>query len=365
MAKYLVEILGVPKDMIYIEDAVSHSTSNYRVNSKDRIDIAIRTTDKSTGEPFTLAVVECKANSITDQTRQQAEKYGELTGAIYLLLTNGIDFQAFAYDHNSDKYIRIDFPKCFEDMTKAKYTLVKPLPPIPRVDKKYMFDVEYLWENEYANYFIGEDTPKEIIPAVVNIGECLLDETHKFPTENFGDIFILEDLGYRFLSYDNAAGGGFGTGEYRALLIKDEQGNVKVINIGVMPTGKTINDPMFGNAKGKSVLVVSCQSLEKDQIAVQLNLNEFMQLCGMKSVVIKHNGQVNMKNASSAELRELVAEKHPNMLKTNRIILGELDYSDYLFMNTPCMVDFIINLIRYSLIRDKYKKLFQKKEKSD
>lgn len=366
MAKYLVEILEVPFDMIFIEDSVTHSSSPYhKINSKDRIDIAIRTTNKDNSEPFTLAVVECKAefNPITNQTFEQAKRYGELTGAIYLLLTNGIDFHAYAYDYYSEKYLPIIFPESFQDMTRSEHIKIDSLFNIPRIDKIHMFDIEYLRNDKFTNCFIGEDTPEEIIPAVVNMGECFLDETHKFPAKTFGDIRIHEDLGYSFLAYDNAAGGGFGTGEYRALLVEDEQGNTQIVNIGVMPTGKSVNDPMFGNSMGKSVLVVSFQNLKKDRIVIQLNLNEFMRLCDIKNIRITHNGKVGMKNARSVELRELVAEKYPNMVSGDRIILGKLDYSDYLFMDTPCMVNFVINLIQYSLLRDKYKDLVSNKNK--
>jgi len=186
--------------------------------------------------------IECKAPDInlSSQTYSQCQRYIELIGGKYIFITNGNDI--FAWYHDCNKTEELSQLPTYEEMMNDNIRIRKP-------DSKNAYyrqsleEIEKMSSDEFFDTgFIGEDTPKHLWKYIVNLGDCFLDQEHFADKKQFNNIKIVDDLGCVYLNYDDASGGGFGSGLYRSLLIEDNHGNNQIISFSIIPTGKTIND---------------------------------------------------------------------------------------------------------------------------
>ena len=101
---YLLDELGVPKEMLIVEQHLSH----YGIDSKKRADIVIHKIDKE-GIERPIAVIECKASDVylDLKAREQMMEYCDLIGADYAMLVNGVEEYCFKYDYDKEEYIDI------------------------------------------------------------------------------------------------------------------------------------------------------------------------------------------------------------------------------------------------------------------
>jgi len=360
VAKYFIDDLGVPKSLLLTEQHLKHHNGS----GTGRMDIVIQKKDEE-GSAFAIAIIECKSTNftLTSQNFLQVQKYANDIFAEFVFITNGIEIEARVRNEDNINYVPLKIIPTYEEMLNSQYVKSEDIEiSIERTEFIKLNNVNYLREIDCYS-FIGEDTPDNLIPSIVNIAECLLDTTHKFPVCDYGDFKVVQDIGVRYLGYGDASGSDFGTGWYRTLLIEDENNNNQLISFGSMCTGKTKDDPKYGNSTGRSVLVVSLDNFDKDSMIVQINLNRSMHVYENKTI-ITHNGSVVMKSAKSGDLKRLVFEKHKGMIQNNQIYLGELINTELLYMDTPCMVDFIVNLIQYTFIRNKYKESLSQKKRS-
>lgn len=356
VAAYFRDVLRVPEEFIFTEDSLKH----WNVKSNDRADIIIGYEDN--GEIYPLGIVECKAPNInlSFQTYSQCQRYIELIGGKYLFITNGSEIFAWYLDNDQAKEIS-QLPT-YEEMLSDNIKALTPSQsvyfrqPLEEIEKMSV-------DGFYDTGFIGEDTPKYLWKYIVNLGDCFFDQEHLMKKNQFNGIKIIDDLGCVFLNYGDASGGAFGTGLYRSLLIEDKNGNNQIISFSIIPTGKTVNDPKYGNSEGKSVLVVSFQEFKTDYTVVQINLNKFMELeSGI--LTLWHNGAVMQKGGRKEELIKKVQEEYPSLVKNGMIYLGTLPVDELMYMDSPKVTETICNIIAYSLIRNEYKDSLSLKKRS-
>lgn len=356
IVRYLEHELNVPKAMIETEV----NLKDYGLSSRKRIDIVINEKNDN-GDIHTVAIVECKSNDVelSHYVYRQAKEYADCIDVNYFFITNGIDIEAFYYDEHDECYYELtDIPKyeniISNDLQDIEYYLDKWV--FERTNFKNLSNIEYINEN-YTNYMIGEDTSDKLKPFILNLGECFLDTTKKFRIKNYKDFRVIDDYGVRYLSHGNASGGSFNT-FYRTLIIEDSCKNHQIISFCVSSTMKCENHPIWGNSTGKSVLIVSIDDLEKRHNSLELNLNKFLEIVDNKAT-IKHNGVIavgNIGSGKSSELKEFVKKEAPELLnEKGDIILGNLSTDKLLYMNQNDVEDLVVNLIKYSLIRDKYR----------
>ncbi|KAF5065046.1 hypothetical protein DSECCO2_278010 [anaerobic digester metagenome] len=355
-AHYFIKHIGVPRRLIMTEQHLKH----YNGSGNGRMDIVF---DKEfDGILQVVGVIECKASNIplTAQTFQQVVKYADNIGAEYAFITNGIEIKGWRNNTDVGTYELLKTIPTYVEMLNNQYEILGDDEiKFERFDFGELQDIDYL---KRTTDCIGEDMSDDKIPSIFNLSECLLDTTHVFPLEDYHDFKVVKDIGIRYLGYGDASGSDFGTGYYRTLLIEDEKQNHQMIGFCVSCVGRTVGDPKYGNRKGKNVLIVSLDNFEKDSMIVQIDFNQFMYILGTKTI-LGHNGCVMMKSASSLELKQLIFERYPYLIRDNMVHLGELVNSELLYMDTPCVVDFIVNLIRYTFIRDNYKKIVSLRNK--
>lgn len=350
-ACFLKDVLGIPEDMIIIEDHLSH----YGYKKNLRADIVVCPWNSKP-----LAVVECKSVSVglSDQTLEQAIKYASLLSAKYVFICDGVNMFCYSKEEKGKRYVpQIGLPD-YDEMIGGVHVPVKPRRKINRRTKISN-------SINYSDYYwcIGEDTPPEIRKCVINLAEAFLDTSRKIKPMTYNGIEFIEDLGLSYRRYGDASGGQFGTGDFRLLLVKFPNKKTYIFGLSIQVTNKTINDIKYGNSTGKSVLVVSVTNGKEDTVAVQINLNTFLDIKN-DQILISHNGKFGIKKARCKEFVSKVQLSSPNLVSGGKVYLAELPIDQLLYIDQIEMMDFISNLLNYCNLRMKYKKSITRKRKS-
>lgn len=359
---YLLQKLHVPKNMVIVEEHLSH----YGLKSKDRADIVIRAITKD-NEEVPLAVVECKAETVDLDERafQQAQGYSDALGCIYTVLINGIRDFTFMYDEKTNEYVQIKTLPTYKEMLAGDYVQedLGELPPRIPYDK-----LEEELKNEFKDagddYYlmdISRHTPFNMALPLFNLWEGLLDIRVKMPTGDYGIFKLIEDYGVRLLSYGNGSGGHF-FGPYRSFLV-DVNGNTEFYSIGFGTYWKSGWDL---NEKPPMTCISVAHDDEKvSHHALQLVAEDNVVVIG-KKLKFYHHGRIAIGRIGSGkkvELMEMVSEKYPKIVDGNRYYLGEINSDHLLRLDEPDVIDLVVNLISYSIVRDEYREKV-KEEKS-
>lgn len=336
----------VPRDMLDVEASLKH----YGIDSLLRPDIIInRRITKDTVEP--IAVIECKAEEIplSDNVIQQAKAYCDLLCCTYFAVTNSRETLAFAYDSGLEQYIPIHRLPHYIDMLAGEMTPEEPfqlerLPP------------QQLWKQYRSEYVdcgrIGRDTPYPLSMIALNLQDCLMDETHRFPSQLWGRYTVLEDLGVRQLNIGNSSGGLF-FGPYRTLQVKFEQ-EIKLVSFG-FSSYCTSSRPDLA----KTVLCVALDRRDGPHHALQLVLEDNVESRESSSLFF-HSGRIatGRKGSGSIQgLRDWVSERDAELILDRRFYLGQLVNAQekILYMDDPEIIELFKNLVSYSIIRDEYR----------
>ena len=290
MLIFLMKNMSVPRENILVEEHLAHWTKNFN----GRMDIAIKYNEKI------LAVIECKEENIFIESMQvfeQAKNYAELVGAKYIILVNGVNIQ-FYHLNEENFYKPIEGILNFSDMIDENFDYEEENFEFQRLDYADYFDFDFLQQFDWFESKIGEDTPRNLIPCIINFDDCLWDKTKKLTALTSSRFSLLEDLGVYYRNYKDASGSDFGTGYYRIFLVKDCEKNFEFLTgFAILSTGKTVNDPHFGNRQGQSVLCVMYYDGKIDETAVQINLNQF--LIQTNQIVAKNQNQNNLHNLTA------------------------------------------------------------------
>ena len=348
MLVYLAKNMSVPSENILVEEHLAHWTKNFN----GRMDIAIIYNEKI------LAVIECKEENIFIESMQffeQAKNYAELVGAKYIILVNGVNIQ-FYHLNEENFYKPIDGILNFSDMLEENFDYEEDNFEFQRLDYEDYFDYDLLEEQDWFYSKIGEDTPKNLIPCIVNFDDCLWDETklQKIFSKKFS---LIDDLGVHYREYKDASKSSFGTGHYRIFIVKDCERNFEFLTgFAILSTGKTVNDPHFGNRKGQSVLVIIYSDGKIDEMSVQIDLNTFLKVDSKnKKAMLIHDGKSGKKGFRKADFIKYVQNKNPNLVRYDKFFFGEIDYSVPLTLENPDVINLISNLIEYAVYRSEYK----------
>lgn len=347
MIVYLRKNLGVNSSKMFVEDHLIH----YGVDDiNGRIDISLL---KESNEP--LAVIECKEPKISIrglQVYKQAVEYATAIHAEYVILVNG--FEIAFYKLNSGVYEPIEGILTYDEMLGGAGDALEGS-AFSRFSIEQYHDLGFLKSQEWYPEKIGEDTAEYKVPAIINLDDCLIDESHILSGKLTKNLEVIEDLGVEFLNYNDASGGGFGSGYYRLLLMNDIENKKQFIcGFTIIATGKMVNDSKYGNRDGLTVLVVSRNDGDYDEMSVQINLNKFLEVVEDK-LILTHNAAVTRKGATKQAVMDYVESKVHGIVKNGKIQFGEVDVSRPLYLDNPDVKEMVGKLVEYSIYRDEYK----------
>ena len=273
----------------------------------------------------------------------------------YFMLVNGCKMKCYKIEGGS----AVPFANLltYTDMLFEKNEVKEVIKPFERLEYDEYFDVDRIKSYPWAYSKIGEDTPDSLIPYIINIDDCLLDSSIRLTEIHSDDFSFVSDLGTQLRQYDDSSGGGFGTGVYRSFIVEDKRYHSNfLIGFSIIATAKTVNDSVYGNTDGKSVLVVMVNDGDTDEMSVQINLNRYMKVVDKNRVRIIHNGAVTRKGASKKDLFDYISGYTQQLVDGASVVTGELDCNVLLTMDNDDMKEFLSRLIEYSVYRNEYKK---------
>ena len=356
---YLQEELHVPAEQLIIEQHLSH----YGIESKKRADIVIHAYENEE-QIVPIAVIECKAPEVPLdlKARDQMLEYCDLLGADYAMLTNGWNTYCFHYDNDQNRYVDIEELPKYEDMLKGRYKEVElgELPPRILFDNLQKYLENFFAELDSNDY--GDDisklTPLNIAVPIFNLWEGLLDTRVKMPTGNYGLFELIEDYGVRMLTYGNASGGKF-YGPYRSFVVRIGE-NTEIFSVAVSTY----------STYAKPDLVKTCISVAHDDEreahhALQLVVDDNVLAEGNK-IRFFHHGKIAIGNIGSGkvdELRMFVESRYPKLISGNKFYLGSLTNDRLWQLDDPEVIEVIVNMISYAIVRDEYREFVKKNKK--
>lgn len=357
---YLINTLQVPSEMIRVEQHLSH----YGIDTKKRADIVIHKIDKE-GTLRPVAVIECKAPNVylDINAQEQMLEYCDLIGADYAMMVNGVKMNCFFYDESQECYITLeDLPK-YSDMCNGKFEEfeIGELPERIPFDEleSFLRNAFDCCEDDYYGTDISRFTPFELAVPLFNFWEGLLDTRVKMPPGDYGLFTLLEDYGVRMVSYGNASGGKF-YGPYRSFLVQSGK-NTEIFSISVTTYWKSSTP---GNIK--TCICVAHDDEKEAHHALQLVAEDNLIVNG-NTIDFYHSGRIAVGKLGSGkieELRSFVKEKYPQIIKGNKFYLGRLVNNRLWRLDDPEVINLIVNMISYAIIRDEYREFVKNKKKS-
>ena len=356
---YLMNDLAVPAGMLQVEEHLSH----YGIDSRGRADIVILGLNKD-NNCVPITVIECKAENVMldEKALMQALGYSEAIGSVYTFLTNGIEHICFKYDNSLKKDIIIEELPDYSDMLTGECKAVQEEEPPERIPYEALEKVlleSFDMLEEGAETDISRYTPMSLALPAFNLWEGLLDERVKMPSGNYGLFKLIEDYGVRMLTYGNASGGKF-YGPYRSFLV-DVSGSTEIFSIGFGTYWKSSWIVKDGNMRPdrhpKTCLSIAHDDEKSSHHSLQLLVDDDAVATG-KIVRFYHNGRIAIGKIGSgkkSELHDLVAKRYPKILTDDKYYLGKVTADHLLRLDEPDVIDLIVNLISYSIVRDEYR----------
>ena len=163
-----------------------------------------------------------------------------------------------------------------------------------------------------------------------------------------------KDYGIRLLSCGNASGGTY-QGAYRSFLVKYHE-NTFFMNLSFFDYGTS------------TILTVSVdQDNHRPHNALQYSVDKNIVRIG-EAYHFYHNGRIavgKIGSGKSSELKELLENLYPVIIKNGKIELGTVHNNELLYMDTPEIMTLVENLLSYALIRDEYREICKRKREFD
>lgn len=351
---FLVQEVGVPAHCLTAEVPMSH----FQKGASGRADIIISGTNEA-GALHPVAVVECKEPSqpLIDKHFTQVRRYDAIIGTGLVILTNGLEVVTLV--KRNGEYHQLDKVPTYPQMLspdKRRLKLSPSRPPYVRDSHKTLSKRQV--KGNYVGYVIGEDTDPNLYSFLVNLVGFFEDDRQVASGFSANGIRSIKDQGVRYTSFGNAAGGSW-PGQYRYFIVNHNDED-HIVSMNVTAKSKLVNDPMFGNTKGYSMLGVAVDDYEKSHLSLELALDRFTDVTG-EMYTVWHNGTLTNGKKGAVKRQQVVdfvAEHAPDLVaKDGRIVLGKLDNTEWLTWQQPATKRFVTNLIRYALLRDAFRRM--------
>ncbi|MCX6814298.1 MAG: type I restriction enzyme HsdR N-terminal domain-containing protein [Candidatus Aenigmarchaeota archaeon] len=352
--RHLLKYDHVPEKSIKVEECLTH----YKMGKRQRADIVIFQSEGVDAKPWLLYEIKSEKKCIKGGALTQALKYNKTLKCKFICLCSRAEGckpnknnLGWYQIKNNNKHVEIKRPKKLSDLSKKH--------KIEFVKKEKIFPLkfsEYSKKENAKKYkydgFIGKDTKEELYPLIIGLrGGLLINDKKLFKNSIKVNHFQIKDNGIKDAIIPNASGGGY-LGDYRFFEIKDHKG--KPFNILMS---------IFGVSRGYTSLTVGIENDKKIHNSLQLRMDKYIKKNKM-NWVFSHDGSM----ASGASGRKGGRSKNidvikfckkskytKNLVKSDKIInLGKIpDNKPLTWDNSK---ELIINLIRYAIVRDEFRK---------
>jgi len=356
LIKFLHEQLQIPLEAMEIEVPMSH----FKKGAKGRMDLIVYGISEQNYIPVML--IECKTPLVhlTDDVYNQADNYAKIVDAPIVGVTNGTEFVLDYWDESRQEYQQITTLPKYNELcapNKLKKIHYKPYKH-ERFNYANSNNKRQLYDEAIDFGIIGEETPKNYVSFILNLYDCLMDDSVKCENIHINDYKSIKDMGIRFTNFGNAAGLGGYTGYWRYFMLENNTSNTQIVSFAI-----------FCYSKTNSILIVAIDDYNSHHASLQLSFETNIKLYN-DTVDIWHNGKMavgRIGSAKSADVIKYISEQEEELVSNNKIFLGSLDNSKPLFMNSEGVAEFLGRIIKYSFLRDEYRNIeksnFKKQKK--
>ena len=354
---YLQSQLSIPKEAIQVEESLAHIDRELR----DRVDILISFTQS--GQKKHLLLIECKAPGIEldGEPTKQILRYNTILQAPFVLLTNGEISHLYHFDVKTGTFEAMRSLPSYKEMCESlniKYARLKPSQWV-RPEYAVLSQPEVI-QSYVLDGLIGEDSPQELKPFLMNLAFCLFDDKHRIecPLTAPG-CTIINDYGVIPMTLGNAGGGKF-YGHYRWFGVHDRYGKRQNVYVSVFGSLKTKNDSHWGTRSGITMLYFAIEERGKAVPRLQLRLDSCLIPDG-NGYRLTHTGVRS--RGKILPLLNFIDENVPELLGDGgRILCGKLDKTKNLYLSDFEVAQTFGRAISYLLLRSEYH-LIEKEDK--
>jgi len=351
----LINEYEVPESLIAIEVPLSY----YQKGRKGRADIIVSGYNKEYNETIPLIVIECKAPHIhlTDKVFQQIMKYDEFLLPEIMIMTNGVETISYSWDKENKDYREIKSIPKYSELIKGKGIEFAENIVDNWTRPNHLDSIETNYDFLLADYHIGEDTEKSLVPFITNLVGLIYDDTEKTEHLNLIKKSFISDGGLRFTTFGNAAGGSF-PGIYRYFMVQNENLETEIVSISIMGKISAKNHPKWGNSKGLTLFNVAIDDFENSHMSLEYSIDRFVKIENNLHS-FWHDGTLTIGKkgrVKNADVINFMHEHSPHLIKENKIFLGSVDNSKPFKWEDESISKLIANFIEYGFVRDKFRK---------
>lgn len=283
---YLLKHTKVPHEMILVEESLAHIDRELR----DRVDVLVSAIHS--GKQKHILLVECKAPGIAllGEPTTQLLRYNAILGVPFVLLTNGNESQLFHFSDTTGEYRALRELPTYKEMCQTEGIKYVQLQSSKWVRPAYDSLTHPEVISEYTlQGIIGEGSPSQLKPFMLNLAFCLLDEDHKIVCPlTLPGCTIETDYGVVPMTTGNAGGGSF-TGNFRWLGIIDRQGQRQNVYLAVFGIGNTDKAELADFKTEATTLYFAVEEKGKAVSRLQIRLDSCLKSEG-KGYRLTHTG---------------------------------------------------------------------------
>ena len=352
--KRLISEFDVPRGMIGAEVPLSH----FKKGASGRADIVVFGALKEEDVNVPLMVIECKEPSvpITDKVGRQVVRYDSVLKAKIIIVTNGSHAEIYHFSEKNGEYLLLPEIPPYKDLLENDFfepeELETPIwnrPDFEATDKETI--------KEFKDYgYIGEDSKPAYFSLIINMLGLIFDPVEEIKNLALPERKFIEDGGMRYTTFGNASGGGF-PGDYRYFILETASGETQIISFTVMGKLSAKNHPLYGNSKGYTLLLFAIDDFENSHLSLEYAIDRFVTIEG-NSFSFWHDGTLTLGKKGRVKNKEVlsfIANRNPDLIKEDKVFLGQLDNARELRWNQDDVQNLISNFITYSFLRDEFR----------
>lgn len=354
----LITEYRVPADLIDAEVPLSY----YQKGRTGRADIIVSGFDEKHNERIPLMVVECKAPNVylTDKVLEQVMNYDDLLETQIMVITNGLQTICYSWSYDIQDYRMIKSIPLYPDLIKGIGIDFAEEIADNWIRPDHKDDIDKNHELLLADYIIGEDTDKKLVPLIANLVGLIYDDKAKANHLNLKDKIFVSDGGLRYTTFGNAAGGDY-TGDYRYFILQNEEGETELVSISIMGNASVKNHPKWGNRMGYTILHIAIDDLEKSHNALEYCIDRFVTIEN-DFYSFRHDGTLTVGKkgrVKNADVINFIKMHYPHLVRDNKIYLGSIDNSKPFRWEDEDVNNLIANFIEYGFARDEFRKMYK------
>ncbi len=362
MAMYVHHVMGVPKGRM----AIQQSLRKYGVDSTKVVSIVVH--DMIDGKLQPVALIDCAApgNPLSFAPTTQLEEFAKSKGILYLVVTNGVEIDAYISRADRLTFWKIDNVPHYQTICTGH----AQAPPI--VVTAPVEDLKGKHAKSKSAKLTGTAKPTKAVPnqaqlspehmvQVTLLNEALKDTKHKIGPQEHAGIKMVRDCGNRKKSIKLSEHSSEAVRQ-RAFIIEDFHKNHQLMCIDI--------DSEQGHPP---TLSVTLDNVDHRQVVYALDFKSTLDFKGNTVIwtvdlgaMFKSYGPDFIEGLKVAIAEKTAPESASSALHlkdSTTLYLGSIATSETIYCNQPEIAALCMNLLAFALILDEYRETIKRVQK--